>query len=115
MAEPRFDQFDGAAGADDGDVDLDRIERDGAQDIIGQAPQLQRIGSACLGVHLDRMGQQADRGGNMLFRHVPGAADQFRRGEMAGIKPPEIGHGVLFIAVWAGRNPPISRNWPPAS
>jgi len=92
MAQGGLDELDGAAGAKNSYLDPHHVDRDRAQDVVGEAADDQPIIAAGVAVGLDRMGEQAQRGSDVLEARIPGPADMVGRPEGVLADPLEVGH-----------------------
>lgn len=97
MCEDGLDEFDGAAGTQDGDLHLDLVDGERAQDVVGEPADGKPVVAAGVAVEFDGVRHQPEGRCDVLFVRFPRAADVMRGPEGGRPGSFEIAHRQLLV------------------
>ncbi len=92
VAERRLDQLDGASRPEHAYGDLDRVDGERAEDVVGQPADEQPVDAPAVPVPLDLVRQQPERRRDVLLVDGPGATHLLGGREPLLVEPVEVGH-----------------------
>ncbi len=97
VREDGLDEFDGASRAQHGDLDVDLVDRDDAEDVVRKAADGERVVAPGIPIEFDGVRHQAERRCDVLFVRFPRAADMVRGPVGARSGSFEIAHRKLLV------------------